>query len=327
MFDEADLGAEAGMGNTKLPKLHWCCYRGDAIGVLEWITEGGSLQETISLKNQHNKIVCGISPLFLAAQRGHLEVAKLLVENGANASTPCFIQGSTEVCTPREVANLNLHYKLARYLKRAIRQRRREEAFLAEDDDDNMSMASGASSMRSVMMRPGGGRGWRCAPLPPRSQCNRRPNVDLSTFDPDSNTQPVGSRPPPRGFFSSCCGGGSSLPKDHQSTPQPTFANSNNTSKPQPPSYQPTSNVNGGGSGMQHPPAGATGHGGSERDSLRHKFEPVGPLGSGAVNGPVTGQGSGATQGAVAGHRESSKTTQTLDRYLKDLDLETWLPE
>lgn len=30
MFDEADLGAEAGMGNTKLPKLHWCCYRGQS---------------------------------------------------------------------------------------------------------------------------------------------------------------------------------------------------------------------------------------------------------------------------------------------------------
>lgn len=33
-----------------------------------------------------------ITPLFLAAQRGHFEVAKLLVDNGANPAMPCFIQ-------------------------------------------------------------------------------------------------------------------------------------------------------------------------------------------------------------------------------------------
>lgn len=53
-----------------------------------------------------------ITPLFLAAQRGHMEACRLLVENGANPLQPCYIQGTAELCTPQQVASLNLHLKV-----------------------------------------------------------------------------------------------------------------------------------------------------------------------------------------------------------------------
>ncbi|KAG2434640.1 hypothetical protein HXX76_007534 [Chlamydomonas incerta] len=127
--------------SSKLPRLHWCAYRGDIQGTLQCITDGCSLHETVSLRNQHGRLVCGITALFLAAQRGHGEIVKLLVTNGASPIQPCFIQGSTELCTPAEVASLNLHFKLSRYLKKAAQARRKEEEVLAMDDEDRMSQA------------------------------------------------------------------------------------------------------------------------------------------------------------------------------------------
>ncbi|KAG2442162.1 hypothetical protein HYH02_009650 [Chlamydomonas schloesseri] len=144
--------------SSKLPRLHWCAYRGDIQGTLQCITDGCSLHETVSLRNQHGRLVCGITALFLASQRGHGEIVKLLVTNGASPVQPCFIQGSTELCTPAEVASLNLHFKLSRYLKKAAQARRKEEEVLALDDEDRMSQVSNrlarglerARSMRSV---------------------------------------------------------------------------------------------------------------------------------------------------------------------------------
>ncbi|GLC67233.1 hypothetical protein PLESTF_000531700 [Pleodorina starrii] len=153
--------------NSKLPRLHWCAYKGDIHGVLQCITDACSLHETVSLRNQHGRLVCGITALFLAAQRGHTEIVKLLVTNGASPVQPCFIQGSTELCTPSEVASLNLHFKLSRWLKHAAKARRKEDEVLALDDEDRMSQVSSrlarglqrARSTRSVGPVPGAGGG------------------------------------------------------------------------------------------------------------------------------------------------------------------------
>ncbi|KXZ54641.1 hypothetical protein GPECTOR_4g707 [Gonium pectorale] len=83
-----------------------------------------------------------ITALFLAAQRGQGEIVKLLVTNGASPVQPCFIQGSTELCTPAEVASLNLHFKLSRWLKSAAKARRKEDEVLAMDDEDRLSQVS-----------------------------------------------------------------------------------------------------------------------------------------------------------------------------------------
>lgn len=119
-----------------LPRIHYCCFIGDLCGVLECITEGQSIHDALSMYNRHNQTVCGITPLFLAAQRGHTKVCKLLVENGANPNQPSYIQGTTELCTPAEVAQLNMHLMLARYLRKAVKHRLREDAVLTQDEQD-----------------------------------------------------------------------------------------------------------------------------------------------------------------------------------------------
>lgn len=104
--------------------------------------------------------MCGITALFLAAQRGHSEIVKLLVDNGASPVQPCFIQGSTELCTPAEVASLNLHFKLSRYLKQAAKARRKEDEVLALDDDEaapNSKLARELERARRRYSQSGGG--------------------------------------------------------------------------------------------------------------------------------------------------------------------------
>ncbi|GAX81216.1 hypothetical protein CEUSTIGMA_g8648.t1 [Chlamydomonas eustigma] len=120
-----------------LPRLHYCAFKGDLVGVLECITEGESVHTTVTMKNQQNQTVCGITPLFLAAQKGNTKVCKILVQNGANPNQPSYIQGTTELCTPAEVAQLNLHVLLARYLKKMVKQRRKEDELLSLDEADD----------------------------------------------------------------------------------------------------------------------------------------------------------------------------------------------
>eukprot|EP00798_Chlamydomonas_sp_ICE-L_P026757 gene26757-4335_t len=98
---------------------------------------GEDVNECISVLNHIDKVVCGITPLFLAAQRGRTKVCKLLIENGANPNQPSYIENSTELCTPAQVASLNLHFILARYLKKAVKKRREENVVL--DDDEHVS--------------------------------------------------------------------------------------------------------------------------------------------------------------------------------------------
>eukprot|EP00198_Chlamydomonas_reinhardtii_P003207 XP_001692543.1 predicted protein [Chlamydomonas reinhardtii] len=140
--------------SSKLPRLHWCAYRGDIQGTLQCITDGCSLHETVSLRNQHGRLVCGITALFLAAQRGHGEIVKLLVTNGASPIQPCFIQGSTELCTPAEVASLNLHFKLS-----------------------SVSNAGGPPSLAGAVN----------SGVLARLSRGSASNVDLSAFDPDAD--------------------------------------------------------------------------------------------------------------------------------------------
>ncbi|GFH18761.1 ANK_REP_REGION domain-containing protein, partial [Haematococcus lacustris] len=52
--------------------------------------------------NQNRKLVAGITPLFLAAQAGNMDVVKLLVQSGANPTQPSYIQGKADLCTPAQ---------------------------------------------------------------------------------------------------------------------------------------------------------------------------------------------------------------------------------
>lgn len=86
---------------------------------MESITKGDNLNQTISLKNQRGNYVAGVTPLFLAAQNGQYNCAQILVQNGADPTLAAFLDKSTELCSPAEVANLNGHMKIWWYLKKA----------------------------------------------------------------------------------------------------------------------------------------------------------------------------------------------------------------
>ena len=202
--------------HATIPPLHLACMKGDLFSVLDCITSGGAaaIHRTISMRNQQNSTVSGITPLFLAAQRGHLKVCKLLVENGAKPNQPSYITGSTDLCTPAQVAKLNFHISVSSYLKKAAKRRKEEDAVLALDDDTSDTGGAGQSDAESESGLPlskraasggGGGRAPSIAgssrTMGSRRSCASRPttrpaepasaakvfmslNVDLSSWDP-----------------------------------------------------------------------------------------------------------------------------------------------
>mmetsp|Transcript_305 Transcript_305/g.767 ORF Transcript_305/g.767 Transcript_305/m.767 type:complete len:421 (-) Transcript_305:624-1886(-) len=163
----------------QLPPLHYAAYKGDLAGVLTCITDGHSVHDTINMSNQRSGVVCGITPLFLAAQRGRTKVVKLLVENGANPAQPAWVQGTTDLCMPAEVARLNFNFLVARYLDKAVDKRRLEDRVLQEDEAPPPAVARQAS-----------GRGVQAQqPAQPASSYMRNLG-DLSGWDPASGAPP-----------------------------------------------------------------------------------------------------------------------------------------
>lgn len=311
------IGHKAQGVSLRLPRIHLCAYKGDLAGILQCITEGHSLQETIQLRNQHGRLVCGITPLFLAAQRGNYEVAKLLVENGANPVQPCFIQGSAELCTPGEVASLNLHLRVSRYLKAATKARRREEEVLALDDEDRVSVKSSrlsrglerARSVRSnnnsrapspVQRRNSHSMAGGAGPLAaePEAQvaaAHFMQNVDLAAFDPETGSMVHSSA--------------SKRPTPVSKLFRKLFSREGSNFSP---------------SASHRVPTAA-----AAMDSA-----PASPMGPGAVASGASGSGHGTPAGRAM--RKLDLETydpdrpdhkKVLDRFLKDLDFGSWQPE
>ncbi|KAL6751686.1 hypothetical protein V8C86DRAFT_657845 [Haematococcus lacustris] len=113
-----------------LPPLHLYAFKGDLQGVLTCITQGDNVSATVCMYNQNRKLVAGITPLFLAAQAGNMDVVKLLVQSGANPTQPSYIQGKADLCTPAQVALLNLHPWVANYLRKVAKRRKAEDKLL-----------------------------------------------------------------------------------------------------------------------------------------------------------------------------------------------------
>ncbi|CAD8207098.1 unnamed protein product [Paramecium octaurelia] len=66
-----------------------------------------------SLVNKKNQR--GLTPLYVAAKLGHLEICKILIEKGANPQISVTINGIEE--TPLEVAQRWRHLKIAHFLQ------------------------------------------------------------------------------------------------------------------------------------------------------------------------------------------------------------------
>ncbi|KAG2492037.1 hypothetical protein HYH03_009766 [Edaphochlamys debaryana] len=336
---------------TRLPKLHWYAYKGDVRGVLNCITEGCSLHETVSLRNQHGRLVCGITPLFLAAQRGHSEIVKLLVNEGASPVQPCFIQGSTELCTPQEVASLNLHFKLSRWLKAAAKARRKEDEVLALDDEDRMSqvssrLARGLERARSVRSMGGGagGNGLSLRQASRSSQAGGRASMSVEPALPAGPGSMAGGTEP-----------GEAAEVDPQRQAALNFMQNIDLNAFDPASEAPVvmplpakaSSANGmkamfkkvftwGGNSPPRDSMGA-GAGANSRasQSTRVRGGPAGPEAPAAASAGVAagaapgGEGPGLEPGLDPQVVDPSRPdhTKVLQRFLKDLDLAHWQPE
>jgi len=164
------------------------------MGVLECITDGDNIHETVAMRNQHKRMVSGITPLFLAAQRGHSKVCKLLVENGANPNQPSFIQGTTELCTPAEVARLNLHFLLSMYLSKAVSRRKQEDAVLEEDENGPRTSRGPPNQAEVFMMNLGDLSNWDPASGAPQKldskkmkSLMKKNKIDLLAWRPDND--------------------------------------------------------------------------------------------------------------------------------------------
>ena len=94
-----------------LPRLHLCAYQGDLDGVRGWLKAGDDLSDIVVLLNTNGQNVLGVTPLYLAAQEGHTEVCKLLLDHGADMNQKCCIPSTGEVFGPDDIALVRLHLK------------------------------------------------------------------------------------------------------------------------------------------------------------------------------------------------------------------------
>ncbi|KAF5842694.1 hypothetical protein DUNSADRAFT_5770 [Dunaliella salina] len=108
-----------------IPLLHAYAMQGDLSGVLEAITSGADVNETVEMDNMQGHTLEGVSALFLACQKNRTKVVKLLVENGADPGAKVYFSKNKEHCTCSQIAALNLNAKLALYLKKAKKKARK----------------------------------------------------------------------------------------------------------------------------------------------------------------------------------------------------------
>lgn len=76
------------------------------------------MQETMTLINDKGQPIYGVTPLYIAAQQGFIDICKLLVENGADPDASCRCGGTGDSFTPAQIAHGYGHYRAWWYLKR-----------------------------------------------------------------------------------------------------------------------------------------------------------------------------------------------------------------
>ena len=98
-------------------------FAGDLVTLAQCIRDGDDVNDTIDLPNQQHHRVCGVTPLYLAAQAGHKQACVLLVQAGADVLRTCAVPESGDVFGPADIALV--HFNLASwfYLQGVKKQR------------------------------------------------------------------------------------------------------------------------------------------------------------------------------------------------------------
>jgi hypothetical protein len=106
---------------------------GDLGTLTQCIHDGEDVNATIDLPNQQQHLVCGVTPLYLAAQAGHKQACELLVQAGADVLRTCAVPASGDVFGPADIAlvhfNLGSWYYLSSIKKQRLSRLAARQAF------------------------------------------------------------------------------------------------------------------------------------------------------------------------------------------------------
>ncbi|KAJ9506956.1 hypothetical protein QJQ45_016564 [Haematococcus lacustris] len=175
-----------------LPPLHLYAFKGDLQGVLTCITQGDNVSATVCMYNQNRKLVAGITPLFLAAQAGNMDVVKLLVSLRSPHPTPlspplplpllvamllplqlllklhCISLGGVSC---HQVALLNLHPWVANYLRKVAKRRKAEDKLLRmEAEAEEVTLRAAARQVAHAAAKAVQQEQQPAAPVQPQQQ-------------------------------------------------------------------------------------------------------------------------------------------------------------
>lgn len=103
-----------------------CCFHpsaGDLPALAQCIRDGDDVNGTIDLPNEQQHRVCGVTPLYLAAQAGHKQACVLLVQAGADVLRTCAVPESGDVFGPADIALVHFNLGSWLYLSGVKRQR------------------------------------------------------------------------------------------------------------------------------------------------------------------------------------------------------------
>lgn len=87
------------------------------------IRDGEDVNATIDLPNEQRHRVCGVTPLYLAAQAGHKQACVLLVQAGADVLRTCAVPESGDVFGPADIALVHFNISSWYYLSGVKKQR------------------------------------------------------------------------------------------------------------------------------------------------------------------------------------------------------------
>mmetsp|Transcript_26339 Transcript_26339/g.67969 ORF Transcript_26339/g.67969 Transcript_26339/m.67969 type:complete len:486 (+) Transcript_26339:209-1666(+) len=109
----------------EISPLHAASYIGDLQGVIEVLGSGADVNEGIEMSNRLNGNVQNVTALFLAAQKNHTQIIKVLLQHGADPGILVSCGSNKERCTPAQIAALNGHPLTALYLRKSARQHKK----------------------------------------------------------------------------------------------------------------------------------------------------------------------------------------------------------